>query len=361
MVSCVCSGYIPHHKCCSVYVISRVKIAFHITLTPHQIKRFHITYHYITPKDFTHHLSRHTIPHHTIAQHSISHYYIPHVPCHISQTFNVATHLTSDHHILHLRSHYTAVCLGTTISHHHISTEAHAVPHHTDSPHLTRVAIPYPQLFATPHPHSTSQHISHHHIPHRITPHQIPYRITPPHLTSQHIASFSTYMTYDITLQSHSTLHITIPHHHWLSTFCNMATFPHTRTPHSTRHSPHTLHFNKSHHVWNCNIQHRTTFHIHWRHFAPNRSTTSRHTIPHHAMHTSPHSDINYTSHCPKPHHTSHTAFQLSFYITAMSNKPLRPHHSVYSTTRFCITAHHHSRSHHVSQHHLCDTAWPHM
>ena len=184
MVSCVCSGYIPHHKCCSVYV------------TPHQIKRFHITYHYITPKDFTHHLSRHTIPYHTTiaqlrhstSQHSTSHYYIPHVPCHISQTFNVATHLTSDHHILHLRSHYTAVCLGTTISHHHISTEAHAVPHHTDSPHLTRVAIPYPQLFATPHPHSTSQHISHHHIPH-----QIPYRITPPHLTSQHIASFSTH------------------------------------------------------------------------------------------------------------------------------------------------------------------------
>ena len=35
---CVCSGHIPHHKCCSVYVISRVQIAFHITLlnsTPH--------------------------------------------------------------------------------------------------------------------------------------------------------------------------------------------------------------------------------------------------------------------------------------------------------------------------------------
>ena len=32
LVSCVCSGYIPHHKCCSIYVISRVQIAFHITL-----------------------------------------------------------------------------------------------------------------------------------------------------------------------------------------------------------------------------------------------------------------------------------------------------------------------------------------
>ena len=36
--ACVCTGHIPHHECCSVYVISRTQIAFHITLlnsTPH--------------------------------------------------------------------------------------------------------------------------------------------------------------------------------------------------------------------------------------------------------------------------------------------------------------------------------------
>ena len=114
-----------------------------------------------------------------------------------------------------------------------------------------------------------------------------------------------------------------------------MATFPHTRTPHSTRHSPHILHFNQSHHVWNCNIQHRTTFHIHWRHFAPNRSTTSRHTIPHHAINRSPHSDINYTSHCPTAHIAlSQTTPHIhhAFYITAMFNK-LSNHYG--HTTRY--------------------------
>ena len=45
--ACVCSGRIPHHKCCSVYVISRVKIALHYS-TPYHIKRFHIAHHSIT-------------------------------------------------------------------------------------------------------------------------------------------------------------------------------------------------------------------------------------------------------------------------------------------------------------------------
>ena len=171
------------------------------------------------PKDFTpHHLSRHTIPHHTtIAQHSTSHYYIPHVLRHISQTFNVATHLISDHHILHLRSHYTAVCLGTTIKHHHISKHMFHITH---SPHLTPFHI---HNYSTPHLHSASQHISHHTIFHialhntrfhiALHHHILTVYITAPlHLTSQHIASFS---TSDVTLQSHSTLHITtIPHHH---------------------------------------------------------------------------------------------------------------------------------------------------
>ena len=204
------------------------------------------------PKDFTpHHLSRHTIPHHTtIAQHSTSHYYIPHVLRHISQTFNVATHLISDHHILHLRSHYTAVCLGTTIKHHHISKHMFHITH---SPHLTPFHI---HNYSTPHLHSASQHISHHTIFHialhntrfhiALHHHILTVYITAPlHLTSQHIASFS---TSDVTLQSHSTLHITtIPHHYDMSHrriitfhilhYGNISTY---RTPHSTpRHIPH--------------------------------------------------------------------------------------------------------------------------
>ena len=111
-----------------------------------------------------------------------------------SQTFNVATHLTSDHHILNLTSHYTAVCRPP--------------PFHTTTsqPQPTSLTIPHTQLFHT----TPTFNIS--------TFHTIPHRITPPHLTSQHIASFS---TSDIT-----------PHLHY-------ATF-HT-TPYSTSH---ILHFN---------------------------------------------------------------------------------------------------------------------
>ena len=135
LVSCVCvssSGHILHHKCCSVHVISRVQIAFHAS---HHIKHFHSTHHSITANlDFTsHHHSREShhstshgpfqLHHITIAHchitraipatshhHCTSHYYIPHIPRHISQTFNVATHLASDHRILHPTSLYTVVC-----------------------------------------------------------------------------------------------------------------------------------------------------------------------------------------------------------------------------------------------------------
>ena len=128
------------------------------------------SFHHITPKDFTsHYLSRHTIPHHTIPHHTIphhtiphhttiahhftSHYYIPHVPRRISQTFNVATHLTLDHHILHLTSHYTAVRLPPPF---HTTTPQSTTysTSHSHSPHLTPTTIPH------------HTHIQHHSIFH---------------------------------------------------------------------------------------------------------------------------------------------------------------------------------------------------
>ena len=171
---CVCSGHIPHHKCCSVYVISRVQIAFHTTqlhtklnvftshIPSHRTKRF-----YTTPP-FTSHHSTSTIPpfhitpfhisHTTIAQHSTSHYYRQ-VPRHISQTFIVATDLASDHHILHLTLHRS---LPPTIimTHHHISKHMFHISHHS-----TPATIPH-----------------HTHIQHHSTPHHLPHHITPPHL-----------------------------------------------------------------------------------------------------------------------------------------------------------------------------------
>ena len=112
---CVCSSHILHHKCCSVSVISRVEIVFYTTLNvfksyvipSHHTKRF-----YITPL-FTSHQS--TSHHHC--------------------TFHISD-------ILHLTLHGSLP--PTTISHHHIHN------------------------YFTPHPHSTSQHISHH-IPHYTT------------------------------------------------------------------------------------------------------------------------------------------------------------------------------------------------
>ena len=113
-----------------------------------------------------------------------------------SQTFNVATHLTSDHHILHLRSHYTAVCFGTTISHHHISKPMF----HITQPQSTS----HTHHYSTPHSHSTSQHISHH--------------------TIFHIALYH---------------HILILHHNTTSDITTLHHFPHL-TSHSTLHMPHS-------------------------------------------------------------------------------------------------------------------------
>ena len=121
--------------------------------------------------------------HTTIAQHSILRYCIPHVPRHISQTFNVATtifyiwpHITpqsaSHHHFTlpHLKAQHITQCTSHTIPHwtsQHISHHAIIIPHHTTTayintlhhfPHLTSQ-----QLHSTLHmPHSSSPqfHIS---------------------------------------------------------------------------------------------------------------------------------------------------------------------------------------------------------
>ena len=144
--------------------------------TPHHIKRFNITHHSITShQKILHHTifhvtPFHTIPHHTtIAQHSTSHYYIPHVPHHISQTFDVATRLTSDHHILHLASHYTAVCLPPPVH----TTTSPSTTYFTPRRHSPHLAPFHTHNYSTPHPHSASQHISHHILFHITLHHHI--------------------------------------------------------------------------------------------------------------------------------------------------------------------------------------------
>ena len=154
----MCSGHIPHHKCCSVYVCSRVQIEIHITLLNTTLNVF--TPHIIP----SHHLSRHTTP----PLHNIPHHITTYRMFHA--TFNVATHLTSDHHILSVSD-----ITPQSASHHHFT------PPHIKAQHSTSHS-PHPQLYHTTLTFSISQHISHHTI----------FHITPPHLTSQHVAAFST-------------------------------------------------------------------------------------------------------------------------------------------------------------------------
>ena len=230
---CVCSGHIPHHRCCSVYVISRVQIAFHITLlnsTPGTLNVFtsciipshHIKTFYITPPFMSHH----STPHHHCTT-----FHITYSTSHL--TVNVATHLTSDHHILHLRSHYTAVCFGTP-------------PFHTTSQ-------------------STTRSTSHSHSPHLTPFHSHNYSTPPPHSTSQHNSH-------------HNTFHIALHHHivHCNFTHFALCNIPHTRTPHSTPRyiSHHILHFNHT-------MSQIATFHIapHFTYIDIDHSTTSRRTI----------------------------------------------------------------------------------
>ena len=153
------------------------------------------------------------------------------------------THLTSDHRILHLRSHYTLVCFGTTISHHHISK--HMI--HITQPRSTSHTIPHPQLFHT--------YIQHHGIFHTT-------------YSTSHYTNTSHHFPH---LTSHNTLHM--PHSAGITTVhiasvCIMqhSTYQGT-TFHATLYSiSHTFCISIRHHVWNCNIPHRTTFDVYWHH-----------------------------------------------------------------------------------------------
>ena len=311
--------------------------------TPHHIKRFHITHHSM-PKDFTsHHLSCHTIPHHTtIAQHSTSHYYIP-MSHATSRTLCWNTSHLGPPYFQYLRSHYTAVCLGTTISRHHISK------------HMFHIHISHHPIYTTI-PHHT--HIQHHSIFHTT-----PYStfITPPHLTSQDIESFS---TSDITQQSHSALHIphsSPPQFHtttftWRnfplmqhSTYIALCNIPHNRTPHSTPR--HITHFAfQLHHVWKHSQ--RTTFRKN-RSTAPHLCTHST-SCPHFTPCTS-HSNINFTSHYPIAPHIPHCISTIIPHHTAMSNMAPSNH-----STSLGIPQPHFASSQHATILHMYHTIVPH-
>ena len=250
-------------------------------------------------------------------------------------------HATSRRHLMLQHSHlgppYSAtseITLHCSLPLYHHFTPDHisstCSTSHSHSPRLIPFHI---HNYSTPHPHSTSQHISHHTIFHIALHHHIltVYITAPPHLTSQHIASFS---TSDITLQSHSTLHnTTIPHHHW------HFTSPHHNFPHLTlwqhfhipgHHIPHhaifhITHFSfqsdtpylklqhyTSHHISHTVHWHHTTFHIapnHWYLGTPFHITPTFHITPRHAHTTT----FRYKLHIPLSHSTL-----MTFQTTAM-------------------------------------------
>ena len=193
----------------SCVCVKRVQIALCITLlssTPHVFTSHNIPSHnakrfYITPPFTSHHSTPpHTILHHTtIAQHSTSHYYIP-MSHATSRTLCWNTSHLGPPYFQYLRSHYTAVCLGTTISRHHISKHMF----HITQPQSTSRAIPHPQLLhTTPTSFSNTAYF---------TPHHFPHPITPPHLdftSHHHVWHHNTLHHFPhLTSQSHSTLYM---------------------------------------------------------------------------------------------------------------------------------------------------------
>ena len=163
----MCSGHIPHHKCCSAYVISRVQIAFHIapyfTYTSHHISHrtiihikslHHISAHHSTsrpqiPPRTTPCTSPHSnITHHTIPQHTFQG--IPHIPHCISTIIphHTMSNMASNHSASHLH-HSTPYSPCTTPSfhiasphftpdiarHHTMSYILCIAPHSTSRPH----------------------------------------------------------------------------------------------------------------------------------------------------------------------------------------------------------------------------------
>ena len=110
------------------------------------------THHSVSSHHLSCHTAFHVTPFHIIPplHISLSHYHVPHIPRHISQTtFNVATRLASDHHILHYDVTLHGSLPRVTISHttsqrpHNIllitqpQSTSHTIPH----PPLTKINI----------------------------------------------------------------------------------------------------------------------------------------------------------------------------------------------------------------------------
>ena len=205
----------------------------------------------------------------------MSHYSTSHHHCttfhitllHTSAPFltSVLQHISPRTTIFYIWDHITLQSAWAT-PFHTISWSTSSTSH-SRSLHLTPFHI---HNYSTPHPHSTSQHISHHNMFHIALHHHV--------LILHH----TTTSTYDIAQQSHHIVYATffittIPHHHishHIVTFhifalCNI---PRTRTIHSTpHHIPHhtfcilstpclKLRHSTSHHTHH--ISHRTIIHI---------------------------------------------------------------------------------------------------
>ena len=218
---CVCSGHIPHHKCCSVYVLSRVQFAFHTTqfhttlniFKSHIIPSHHTKRFYTTPPFTSHHS---TPPFHiTPPLHNIPHHITTYRMFHATSLRHLMSqHISPRTTIFYIWHHITP----QSASHHHFTPPHLKAQHSTSHKHSPHRTIPDPQLFHTTPTFNTTAHFTPHHIPHRI----------PPHLdfTSSH---------------QHSWHHNTLHH------------FPHlTSHNHSTLHMPHS----------SSPQFHTTTFHI---------------------------------------------------------------------------------------------------
>ena len=275
----------------------------------------------------------HNIPHH------ITTYHMFHA---ISRTFNVATHLTSDHRILHLTSHNTAVCLPppfhTTTSQSTCSTS-------------TSHTIPYTRLFHTTPTFSIVAYFTHHHTPHALHHHIWHHKTLNhfPHLTSHNNRT------------AHCISHILHHHnstppqsHDVIFHLCNI---------------PHTLHY-ATFHITGHHIPHHAILHIlhfnytmsenihsgpHFAKIAPRHPISAHSTSCPHFTPCTSHSNINFTSHYPIAPHIPHCISTIIPHHTAMSNMAPSNH-----STSLGIPQPHFASSQHATILHMYHTIVPH-
>ena len=295
---CVCSGHIPHHKCCSVYVLSRVQFAFHTTQFSHHIKHFHITHHSITShQKILHHTTFHVTP----PLHNIPHHITTYRLFHATSLRHLMSQRISPRTtIFYIWHHITP----QSASHHHFTPphlKAQHIPHHTATVHIAPFHI---HNYSTPHPHSTPQHISHHTIFH-IAYHLI--LILHRHTTTADITTHCIiFHIWRHTTTAHCICHI-LHHHNSTPPHFTSPNFPHfalCNIPHNE--APQSI-FDIAHYAFHITpglkIPHRTTFHIHITphftshhiiHLKSRDSSTCQHTISHAHIPplTSPHSNI---------------------------------------------------------------------